>query len=84
MLMGITECFGHVYNYTPALLHIYWTLTAGAALLALLPVQLAPKFRCSVARTKCRLPYATSTPLVMVFTSVQSRGTAVSSTGQVV
>lgn len=35
-----------VIESMPALLYTYWTLAAGAAIFALLPIDVAPNFRC--------------------------------------
>lgn len=40
------HCLTLLLSYAPAALHLYWTLAAGAAVFALLPVTFAPSFRC--------------------------------------
>lgn len=40
------HCLTLLLTYAPAALHLYWTLAAGAAVFALLPVTFGASFRC--------------------------------------
>ena len=46
MPLVLDDHFKLVLESMPALLYAYWTLAAGAAMFALLPVDVAPNFRC--------------------------------------